>query len=344
MHLPIPRVVVFLSVLLMSFQTGRAHPASEEMVQAAGQLIAALTPEQQAKAKFEFKSDERENWHYIPKTRLGLPLKDLAPWQRPLVHALLGTAMSQRGLLKAESIMSLEETLRQLESKDARMVRDPELYYVSVFGTPSTNDTWGWRFEGHHLSLNFTLGKSQEVTVTPSFFGSNPAEIREGPRKGLRVLAGEEDLGRKLFKALDNEQRKTALIENIAPKEIVTANARTVKPLDSAGLPAEKMNETQRQLLMGLIKEYVGRYRGEVADGDLQKIEKAGASKIRFAWAGGAEREEGHYYRVQGPTFLLEYDNTQNGNNHIHAVWRDFENDFGRDLLREHYSRTPHEK
>ena len=341
-----PLRTYFLTGVLLSISvaSSSAHSAAEEMAQAAQQFLAALDADQQGKARFDFKTDERENWHFVPKDRAGLPLKDLAPWQRPLAHALLGTGLSQRGLLKAETIMSLEETLRALESKTPRMTRDPDLYYVSVFGKPAVENTWGWRFEGHHLSVNFTLVGGKEIVATPSFLGSNPAEIREGPRKGLRVLAGEEDGGRNLFQALDAEQRKAALIETTAPKEILTSNVKIAKPLEESGISAQKLSAAQKKLLTGLIQEYLGRTRMEVATNDWQKIEKAGVDRIRFAWAGGAERGEGHYYRVQGPTFLLEYDNTQNDNNHVHAVWRDFNNDFGRDLLREHYARTPHDK
>jgi hypothetical protein len=172
--------------------------------------------------------------------------------------------------------------------------------------------------------------------------GTNPAEVKAGPRKGLRVLADEEDLGRALVKSLDDEQRKTAIFSETAPKEIITEAQKHVKPLDKTGITAAKMTGGQKDTLLKLIRNYVNRYRADVADDDLKKIGKAGLDKISFAWAGGLEHGEGHYYRVQGPTFLLEYDNTQNNNNHIHAVWRDFDGDFGEDLLRKHYQDTPH--
>lgn len=312
------------------------------MAEAANNFLAALTPEQKAKATFEAKDDERQNWHYIPKARKGLPFKEMTPAQTKLGHALLSSGLSQRGYVKAVTIMSLEQVLRELEAGRGTMVRDEDLYYVSIFGRPGTKETWGWRVEGHHLSLNFTIVNGREIGATPSFFGSNPAEVKEGPRKGLRVLAGEEDLGRALVKALNEDQQQVAITLKEAPKEIITAAARKVKPLETAGLPAARMTREQSAQLMQLVKEYVYRHRPEVADKDLEKIQKAGWDKVYFAWAGGTERGEGHYYRVQGPTFLMEYDNTQNNNNHIHAVWRDFENDFGEDLLRRHYETTPH--
>jgi hypothetical protein len=318
----------------------RAHTPAEEMAQAAQRFLAALTPEQRTKATFDFKDDERANWHFIPKARKGLPFKELTPAQRPLAFALLSTGLSQAGYAKATTIMSLEQVLGELEGSKAPFVRDPEMYYLTVFGKPG--EKWGWRVEGHHLSVNFTLPGGQEIADTPSFLGANPAEVRKGPRQGLRVLATEEDLGRKLVKSLDEEQRQVAVMAVAAPKDIITAAERKVKPLEAVGLSFAKMNPEQRALLLQVIQEYVQRVRSEVADKDLEKIRKAGHEKIQFAWAGGLESGQGHYYRVQGPTFLLEYDNTQNDANHIHAVWRDFENDFGEDLLRRHYEQVPH--
>jgi hypothetical protein len=245
--------------------------------------------------------------------------------------------------MKATTIMSLDEILRDMENGTGP-VRDPELYYVSIFGKPEATGTWGWRVEGHHLSLNFLIVDGKEITVTPSFFGSNPAEVRQGPRIGLRVLGTEEDLGRQLVKSFTDEQKKIVIYTNAAPREIITGNNRKATALTPTGLVASKMDKTQQKLLQQIIEEYVRNYRPELADDDLKKIEKAGWGKIFFAWAGGLEPGEGHYYRVQGPTFLMEFDNTQNNANHIHTVWRDFEHDFGEDLLREHYDSVPHDK
>ena len=317
-----------------------AQSPGAAMAEAANNFLAALTTEQQAKAVFELKSDERVNWHFIPKARNGLPFAEMTSPQRHLAHALLGTTLSHRGYFKAATIMSLEQVLFDLENKAPH--RNAELYYFSIFGTPG-KDVWGWRAEGHHVSLNFTV-RGDTVLATPSFMGSNPAEVLAGPRKGLRILAKEDDLGRELVKSLDDAQRKLAVITNTAPSDIITSNARKAKRLEPAGLPVAQMNEQQQKLLRSLVDEYVARNRAEVAKADWAKIEKAGWDKTSFAWAGGLDRGQGHYYRVQGPTFLLEYDNTQNNANHIHAVWRDFENDFGDDLLRQHYEQTPHTK
>jgi Protein of unknown function (DUF3500) len=329
--------------------SARAHPdddariVAEEMAAAANSFLATLTPEQKAKAVYELNDNERFDWHFIPKERKGLPLKEMASEQKHLAHALLSTALSHRGYLKVSTIMSLEQVLRDMEQGKGPL-RDPDRYFFTIFGKPAAGGTWGWRVEGHHLSLNFMIVEGKEISVTPSFFGSNPAEVREGPRKGLRVLGAEEDLGRQLVKSLNAEQKRVAIYTNSAPREIITGNDRKARTLAPMGISAAKLNKAQNAILWRIIKEYVQRYRPELADEDLKKIEKAGTKKLFFAWAGGVEPGQGHYYRVQGPTFLMEFDNTQNNANHIHAVWRDFEHDFGEDLLREHYDRVPHAK
>jgi len=337
-------ILLIASVAFAIATVARAHVAAEEMAAAAGKFLDALTPEQRAKATFDLKSDERQNWHFIPKVRNGLTLKDMTPDQRAAAKALLRSGLSAHGYEKATNIISLESILKDLEGPRGTMVRDAELYYFSVFGKPEPKGTWGWRVEGHHLSLNFTIVKGEMFAGTPSFLGTNPAEVRQGPRRGLRILADDEDLGRALVKSLTAEQRKVAIFEEKAPADVVTAAKRKVVPLETTGLAAAKMTPAQSAQLQKLVQAYVNRLRGDLAEMDLKKIEKAGWDKLYFAWAGGLEKGDGHYYRVQGPTFLIEYDNTQNNANHIHAVWRDFDNDFGEDLLRRHYAETPHGK
>ncbi len=312
----------------------RAHGVADEMAGAAKNLVAALSDEQRGKAVFDLTNDERFNWHFIPKERKGLPIKEMTSEQRALAHALLSSGLSHRGYLKAATIMSLEQILRDME-KGKGPVRDPERYFFSIFGTPESH-TWGWRVEGHHLSLNFTVS-GDDVAVTPSFMGTNPAEVREGPRKGLRVLGVEEDLARDLVKSLNEEQRKVALYTNTAPSDIITAADRKAHSLDPKGIALSALNKSQKEALFSIIKEFVFRARPEVAEKEFASIHQVSGSKIFFAWAGSMERGAGHYYRVQGPDFLLEYDNTQNNANHVHAVWRDLKNDFGQDLLRQHY-------
>ena len=319
----------------------RAELPAAEMAAAANNFLSALSPELRAKATFDFKSDERLNWHFVPMPRQGLPFKEMSPAQKQLAHVLLNSALSHRGYFKAATIMSLEQVLYDLEKQAPH--RDAELYYFSIFGTPGPN-AWGWRVEGHHLSLNFTVGGDKVIAATPSFLGANPAEVLVGPRRGLRVLAQEEDRGHELLKSFDDKQRSVVIFTTNAPREVITGDSRKARVLDSVGLPAAQMKARQRDLLKALIREYLGRVRPELAETAWTKIEDAGWEKVSFAWAGGQESGEPHYYRVQGPTFLLEYDNTQNNANHVHTVWRDFENDFGEDALRQHYQQDPHGK
>ena len=340
---PFQAFVMCSLLLTTATVVAAANPAAEEMEAAARNFLAMLSPQQRTAAVFPLQDGERQNWHFIPKPRRGLPFKEMTPGQRHLAHALIATGLSDRGYVKAVTIMSLDDVLKELEQGKGP-VRDPDLYYLSVFGEPGGHDPWGWRVEGHHLSLNFTLVDGNVVSVTPSFFGSNPAQVLEGPRKGLRVLASEEDLGRQLLKSLTNDQKKTAIIATESPREIVTGNSRKAELGPPQGLPVASMDESQTRLVIELVRDYVFRHRPAIAEQDLQKIEKAGWKKIYFAWAGGAEPGQGHYYRLQGPTFVMEFDNTQNDANHIHTVWRDFESDFGLDLLRLHYDQTPHPK
>ena len=216
------------------------------------------------------------------------------------------------------------------------MIRDPGRYFVSVFGTPSNKETWGWRIEGHHVSLHFDVINGRLVSSTPTFFGSNPAEIREGPQTGTRILGEQEDAARALLGALDESQRAKAVINTVALNDIVTGNKLDIEPLSPVGLTGDAMNAKQRDMLVKLIEIYASKMADDIASERMAKIKKAGIEKIGFAWAGEAERGKRHYYRIQGPTFLIEHDNSQNNGNHVHSIWRDFAGDFGRDLLREH--------
>jgi hypothetical protein len=248
--------------------------------------------------------------------------------------------------------MELESVLKALEAAERAaapqpprgqiLERDPEKYFFSIFGTPSAKETWGWRVEGHHVSLHFTVVNGTLVASSPTFFGSNPAEVREGPKKGLRILGAEEDAARALLQSLDPAQRTTAIVNATAPGDMVTMNTLDIKPLSPVGLAAAAMTAPQRELLMKLLEVYIGKMAADIAADRLARVRKAGVEQIAFAWAGETERGKKHYYRVQGPTFLIEYDNTQNDGNHIHSVWRDFNGDFGRDLLREHLRSIAH--
>lgn len=333
---------LWLAILGGSVAPLLANPAAEEMAEAASDFLTSLKPDQLTNALFDLNNDERMNWHFVPKDRNGLPFKSMTKAQRDFAHALLDSALSQRGYVKATTIMSLEKVLFDLENKNPR--RDPELYYVSIFDKPGATNTWGWRVEGHHLSINFTVVRGKFISTTPMFLGSNPGEVREGKLKGTRALANEEDLARELIKSFSDEQKKIALFSTNAPKDILTGNSRQAKALELVGLSRELMTARQSELLLKLIKEYLFRTRFEIVEAELARIATAGLDKIHFGWAGGLEPGEKHYYRIQGPTFLMEYDNTQNDANHVHTTWRDFENDFGEDILKKHYEQAPHGK
>jgi hypothetical protein len=325
-------------------QTIAAERSIAAMGEAATRLLAELTPEQRQQAAFPMASDERLRWHFIPNEmfpRKGLAFRAMTESQRARAHDLLKAGLSQRGYMTAAAIIELENVLRRME-KGGRFARDPVDYQFTVFGTPGAKDAWGWRVEGHHLSLHFTIAGGRAVATSPTFTGSNPAEVREGAEKGKRVLAPLEDLGRAMVMALDEGHRKTATYDPVAPGDILTMNKNDIAPLAPVGLAAAEMTPDQRAALTRLIEAYTSMMADDLAADRMAKVKAAGMEKITFAWAGPLEKGAKHYYRVQGPTFLIEYDNTQNDGNHIHAVWRDFQGDFGRDLLREHLRAYAH--
>jgi hypothetical protein len=310
------------------------------MLQAADAFLASLAPEQRSKALFEFEDAERLNWHFVPRQRRGLPLKEMSAEQQELARGILRAGLSQRGYLTASTIIELELVLREMGGNPA--ARDPELYYFSIFGTPSHAAPWGFRAEGHHLSLNFTLVRDSLIATAPAFFGANPAEVRSGSRRGLRALADEEDIGRELILSLDERQCGDALIAAATQRDIVTGNAARVEPLSPVGIRVTELRPEQAAILVRLLEVYLGRMAEPLAERRRAALERTDFGEVAFAWAGSTRPGEAHYYRIQGPTFLVEYDNTQNNANHIHTVWRDFDGDFGRDLLREHYRNAPH--
>ena len=305
------------------------------MTDAANAFVGALDKDAKAKVEFAWDSEERKNWHFIPKERNGLKISEMTPEQRHLAYSLLSTGMSHSGYQKALMIMSLEQVLFELENSNP--TRDTSKYHFSVFGKPSAEGTWGWRVEGHHLSLNFTIIKGKKVSTTPSFFGANPGIIKgEHRRAGLRTLGDEEDLARELVTSLAPDQRSKAIIGSEAPADVLTAAKQKVEPLDDGGISHADLTSAQKKQLEEVINQYVSRSRPIVAQDDWKKIREAGMDKVRFAWAGPVEKGAPHYYRVQGPTFVMEWANTQNGGNHPHCVWREFENDFGAGLLGSH--------
>jgi Protein of unknown function (DUF3500) len=278
-----------------------------------------------------FDDEERESWNYVPRSRAGLARGDMSEAEADATQALLRAGLSESGHDKVTGILRIEPILGKLEGNPS--FRDPGRYHVAIFGQPGAQAPWGWRFEGHHLSLNFTHAAGR-VATTPAFLGANPARVPSGPHRGLRVLGAEEDLGRALFASLTGEQRRRALVSESAPSDIVTESSRRVRLDGFAGLPAAEMTAEQRAALRRLVEVYVGDFSPDLARAHVERMEAAGWARIHFAWAGAAEPGKSHYYRIHGPTHVIEYDNR--GGDHIHTVVRDLEHDFGDGLLARH--------
>lgn len=331
------------SVIALVAAAGAAYvgkvtePAGLKMAAAAEKLVAGLTADQKAVALMGFDDPERTNWHFVPyqskdrkPLRKGLPLAAMTGDQRDQVLALLRAGTGAYGYEAAATIMSLENTLKDLE-KNGPMVRDPQWYFVSVFGTPATTGSWGWRFEGHHLSLNFTVADGRLVSFTPNFFGSNPAVIKDGPKKGQKTLDEVDELARELFRSLDASQRATALQPKQFPEIEEGKPAPAAGP--AVGVESKAMTQPQQDLLRKLLTAYAARWPADVAKAELDKVmHEFGA--IRFAYAGGTDPGTPHTYRVQGPTFIVEFlnvqaDSAKNPANHIHSAWRNLSGDFG---------------
>lgn len=304
----------------------------------------ALGPELTAKATFDFDGKERTDWQFVPMDRVGVKWDDMNLAQRRAAHSLLRTTLSSQGYFKASTIMSLEQELRRIEADQPGVNerRNPEKYWFALFGDPASDEPWGWRIEGHHLSLNFSSVTGQVVSVTPAFFGTNPAELRDGPRAGLRVLGAEEDLGRELITSCSPEQRREAVIAVAAPGDVIALPGLEIKFGEPEGLSAADMTDEQQALFRKLLDEVIGNFNAELKEQAWHEIEHAGFDKVHFAWAGSLNRGEGHYFRIHGPTLVIEYDNTQSNANHAHLVWHSPGNNFGADYLRRHYEESPH--
>ncbi|MGD9934329.1 MAG: DUF3500 domain-containing protein [Dehalococcoidia bacterium] len=368
---------------------GARTEAAERMAEAAGRWLETLSGDQLAKAALSFGDGERRSWFYTPTYQAGLPLAEMDQRQQGLAHRVAWTGLSRAAYVTASQIIGLENALERIEDGALGQLasgsgyvrwRDPSMYFLAIFGTPGSR-TWGWRFGGHHISLNFTIHDGALVSPTPTFFGANPAETQTSGMGPLRPLAREEDLARELLHTLDEPQRVLALIATAAPEDIVQGNRPLVAegawPLTLAeitrgqfdpayrerlkqrsdqlrqaypeeerervryrsaptGLPAGSLRQNQRGLFEALIRQYVDRLPDAVAAAEWDAIKGRGLDEIHFAWAGGADRHQPHYYRLHGPRFLIEYDHVQNDANHVHTVWRDPEGDFGGDPLAEH--------
>ncbi len=308
------------------------------------EFLEALNATQLKKAALEFNDPSRETWHFFPGTmykRSGIALYELNPAQKKLVFNVLKENLSNKGYAKTQKIIDLERYLGELTGN--KEFRDPEKYNIAIYGNPKTDALWSWSFEGHHLSLNFTV-LNGKISASPLFFGANPAEIKEGSQKGERVLHKEEDLAFELIHSLSRDQKNQAIFKTQAFPEILTFNASKVEPFDVVGIKAESLNKKQQDILVSIIMEYLFTLPKDLAKERLRAIKISEFDDIHFGWAGSTDISKGHYYRIQGDTFLIEFDNTQNNANHIHAVWRDFNGDFGRDLIKEHYRTAEHHK
>jgi hypothetical protein len=314
------------------------------MAEAAMAWLESLELDQRAQASLPFSGDERYQWSYTPGPRNGLRLKEMTAAQRSAALRLFDAGLSVRGAATARQIIVHESILHEterIEQRPSEDERDPELYYFTVFGEPGGAAPWGWRASGHHLALNFAVVAGELVSPTPLFFGANPAEVHHGPERGLRILAAEEDLARALLGSLDAEQKTHAIVDPVAPADILTKNYRVADPTAVPhGIAYATLLGEQRGRLVSLIRHYIERTADEVSAPVWVRIERAGLDELTFAWAGPEERGQGHYYAVKGPTFLIEYDNTQNRANHIHSVWRDLTLDWDADPLADHYAQA----
>ncbi len=316
---------------------------AQDLSEKANTFLGTLSEEIREKALFTYEDDERYNMNYVPMPRMGPTFHDFDETQKEAALELLKACMSQEGYEKTMEIRQLEKVLRSIENDDTdkmpdgRPRRDPLNYHFCIFGNPSPTENWGWRFEGHHVSLNFTSDEGKIVSATPTFLGSNPAIVKTGEHRGKQVLKKESQLGFALVNSLSEDQLKTAKFSEKAPQEVITANHREVGEIEKQGIAYADLSEAQKKIFDELLQVYVGNYIFEFSETLMAKIEKAGIENLLFAWAGGLKEGTPHYYRIHGPMLLIEFDNTQNDANHVHTVVRDLTNDYGGDILKRHY-------
>lgn len=314
----------------------------QETVLYANRFIATLNDAQKAETIFPFDVEERFNFHFVPMKRRGITFNEMNTEQNSLALELLKSCLGEDSFKKTKEIMQLEVVLKELEKrKPEDNYRDPGNYHFTIFGNPSSTSIWGWRFEGHHISFTFSFNKKMLVSGTPGFMGSNPAIVLNGPMAGKQVLKDESDKGFSLIQSLTEIQLKKAIIDTVAFKDILTFDKRKALIGEPEGIKYSELSKAQQLLMLQLIRVYLHRYRHDFAEKMMKDIQKEGLDNIWFAWAGYTKPEigKGSYYRVQGPTLVIEYDNTQNNANHVHSVVRDLKNDFGGDLLLEHYKK-----
>jgi hypothetical protein len=305
-------------------------------------VVNSLDSTQRAKAVFSFDDMSRYDWNYLPPSlipRRGVCLKDLDSIQKSSIYALLKSFLSDKGFLRTQDIMNNEYYLKELEPD--MIHRIPENHFIAFYGRPAKDSVWGWKFSGHHIALNYTIVNNQ-LALTPIFFGVYPAEIKEGKNKGKRIIKDEEDIGFELINMLTSEQKAKAIFQSKAFSDIVTTNAIQVGPLTPVGIIANDLTVEQKNILNKLIVSHLSSMPTKIAEMRMKRIVSEDFNQIRFGWAGSLLKGVPHYYRIQGKTFLIEFDNTTHNANHIHIVWRDFNGDFGVDLLNEHYKKSKH--
>ena len=321
----------------MTVQSTHAAAVSQ-MTEACSNFLNSLNSDQKAKTVYSYLDGERIFWYYPPLNRHGLPLREMDAKQRQLAYAVMASGLTDKSYEQAKLIIEHEDILGPLEVEQDKVtfLRDTERYYFTIFGEPGGSDPWGWRVEGHHVCLNYSIWNDKVIAVTPFFFGANPAEVRKGPKNGLRILGDREDLAFELMESLDAGQQSKAIIYDEAPLDILTYNSSKVSLPREEGLPASRMSGTQQEMLMALVTLYVSQVRSDVAQERLDAFKTNGIDGIHLAWAGPVDKTKAHYYRLHGGDFLVEFDNRQDGANHIHSVYRDVENDFASDVLRQH--------
>jgi hypothetical protein len=316
-------------------------PAAADITSAVRVWLDGLDGRQGEQATFPFDTDERFAWQYTPGPREGLAIRAMDDAQRSAAIGVIRASLSERGATEVQSVIALESVLGELERAAGRadwQRRDPELYWFAVFGEPGDGGPWSWRVGGHHIAIQLTLVDGRVAGSAPSFLGANPAVVPSGPQAGRRALSGEEELARRLLARLSPAQRRTAVVDDTAPADILSGNGpRAVVTSIPPGVRYADLDDPGQEALVRLVRHYLDRARPEVSAAEWARIRTAGLDDVRFAWAGPDVAGRGHYYAVHGPGFLVEYDNTQDGANHIHAVWRDLENDWGEDLLAGHH-------
>jgi hypothetical protein len=334
------RVTLISIVFALSLTWAPSRVTGFDMSLAAENLLSALSDSQRQQMTYPLESEERIDWHFVPKKdRKGLPLKAMSIEQTYLVNILLNESLGQAGYSKTIGIMHLESILRGIDVERGREgayeYRDPTRYFVTIFGNPQPNGPWAWSFEGHHISLNFTIVDGNLIASSPAFFGANPHRVPSGPMQNLRVLGSEEDSARRLLDSLDDDQLKKVVIGELVPKNIFSAANPRIIPDEPKGIKSSELTPSQSDLLLQLIDVYIENVANEGAMERRAQV-ATGDGEIYFAWIGSHHNGEAHYYRIQAPSFLIEYDNIQNDANHSHTVWRDYDGDFGRDLIGEH--------